>query len=137
MGAVLHTLNIRLFPDQLVYITNHAEDQVVIVDDSLVPLLAKELPQLKTVSHVLVAGPDAASSDLASLRAAGKEVLLYDDLLAGQPDTFDWPEIDDAPRPRWPTSGTTGNPKGSSTVTARPGCIPRRPIPERRRSRQS
>ena len=57
MGAVLHTLNIRLFPDQLVYIANHAEDRVVIVDDSLVPLLAKELPQLETVTHVLVVRP--------------------------------------------------------------------------------
>src|SRR3954471_4419359 len=49
MGAVLHTLNIRLFPEQLVYIANHAEDRVVIVDDSLVPLLAKQLPKLDTV----------------------------------------------------------------------------------------
>src|SRR3954451_24620404 len=56
MGAVLHTLNIRLFPEQLVYIANHAEDQVLIVDDSLVPLLAKHLPELSTVTHVLVAG---------------------------------------------------------------------------------
>src|SRR6476659_6189961 len=69
MGAVLHTLNIRLFPEQLVYIDNHAEDRVVIVDDSLVPLFSKELPKLDTVTHVLVAGPDAASADLDSLRA--------------------------------------------------------------------
>src|SRR4051795_10898696 len=95
MGAVLHTLNIRLFPEQLTYIANHAEDRVVIVDDSLVPLFARELPKLTTVTHVLVAGPDAAAADLASLRAAGQEVLLYDDLLAEQPDAFDWPDVDE------------------------------------------
>jgi fatty-acyl-CoA synthase len=113
MGAVLHTLNIRLFPDQLVYIANHADDRVVIVDDTLVPLLARELPQLETVTHVMVSGPDAAAADLASLRASGKEVLLYEDVLADQPDTFAWPEIDerDAAAMCY-TSGTTGNPKG-------------------------
>jgi fatty-acyl-CoA synthase len=113
MGAVLHTLNIRLFPEQLVYIANHAEDRVVIVDDSLAPLLAKQLPKLDTVTHVLVSGPEAASADLDSLRATGKEVLLYEDLLAPQPETFDWPEVDerDAAAMCY-TSGTTGNPKG-------------------------
>ncbi|MGJ9421575.1 fatty acid--CoA ligase [Aeromicrobium sp. CF3.5] len=113
MGAVLHTLNIRLFPEQLVYVANHAEDTVVIVDDSLVPLLAPHVPQLETVTHVIVAGPDAATTDVSELRASGKEVVLFDDLLADQPDTFDWPEIDerDAAAMCY-TSGTTGNPKG-------------------------
>ncbi len=113
MGAVLHTLNIRLFPEQLVYVANHAEDKVVIVDDSLVPLLSPHVPQLETVTHVVVAGPDAATTDLTELRASGKEVVLFDDLLADQPDTFDWPEIDerDAAAMCY-TSGTTGNPKG-------------------------
>ena len=113
MGAVLHTLNIRLFPEQLTYIANHAEDRVVIVDDSLVGLLAPLLPTFATVTHVLVAGPDAAASDLDSLRSSGKEVLLYEDALAAQPDTFDWPDVDenDAAAMCY-TSGTTGNPKG-------------------------
>jgi fatty-acyl-CoA synthase len=113
MGAVLHTLNIRLFPDQLVYIANHAEDRVVIVDDTLVPVLAKQLGTLETVTHVLVSGPDATSADLDSLRSSGKEVLLYDEVLADEPESFAWPEMDerDAAAMCY-TSGTTGNPKG-------------------------
>jgi len=113
MGAVLHTLNVRLFPEQLIYIANHAEDRVVIVDDTLVPLFAKELPKLETVTHVLVSGPDAAAADLDSLRTSGKEVLLYEEVLAGGPETFDWPEIDERDGAAMCyTSGTTGNPKG-------------------------
>lgn len=109
MGAVLHTLNIRLFPDQLVYIADHAEDRVVIVDASLVPLLASVLPRFKTVRHVIVVG----EADTAPLEPAGKELHSYEDLLAAAPAAFDWPDIDE----RWAaamcyTSGTTGNPKG-------------------------
>ena len=89
MGAVLHTLNIRLFPEQLIYVANHAEDKVVIVDDSLVGLLAPQLPHFETVTHVLVAGPDAAAANLDSLRSSGKEILLYEDVLAEQPDVPD------------------------------------------------
>src|SRR3954447_5111689 len=66
MGAVLHTLNIRLFPEQLVFIAGHAEDKVIIVDGTLVPLLARVLPQLTTVEHVVVTG----AGDTAPLEAA-------------------------------------------------------------------
>ena len=110
MGAVLHTLNIRLFPEQLAYIAEHAEDEIVIVDGSLVPLLAKVLKELKTVRHVIVVG----EADTAPLADAGKELHSYEELLAAQPDTFDWPDdIDErSAAAMCYTSGTTGNPKG-------------------------
>ncbi|MGH3391449.1 MAG: AMP-binding protein, partial [Actinomadura sp.] len=110
MGAVLHTLNLRLFPDQLVYIANHAEDEIVIVDGSLIPLLAGVLPQLKTVRHVIVVGP----GDVSPLADAGKELHSYEELLAAAPATFDWPDdIDErSAAAMCYTSGTTGNPKG-------------------------
>lgn len=109
MGAVLHTLNIRLFTEQLVYIANHAEDHVVLVDATLVPLLQKAVPELKTVRHVVVVGGDPASISV----PAGIEVHDYEELLNGQPDTFDWPEVDErAAAAMCYTSGTTGNPKG-------------------------
>src|SRR3954454_12036016 len=95
MGAVLHTLNIRLFPEQLTYIANHAEDKVVIVDDSLVGPLARLLHTFGTVEHVVVAGPGAASADLDALRASGKQVHLYDDLLDAAEHTFAWPRLDE------------------------------------------
>ena len=71
MGAVLHTLNIRLFPEQLGYVINHAEDKVIIVDASIVPLLAKVRDQLTTVEHIIVKGAGDTS-------ALG-ETLDYDD----------------------------------------------------------
>ena len=111
MGAVLHTINIRLFPEQLVYIINHAEDHVVVVDAALVPLFSKVLPQMTTVRHVIVAGPGADPSTLTA--AEGVAVHGYEDLISARPTTFDWPEIDerDAAAVCY-TSGTTGSPKG-------------------------
>ncbi|TNC33343.1 long-chain fatty acid--CoA ligase [Mumia zhuanghuii] len=113
MGAVLHTVNIRLFPEQVTYVVNHAEDSVVIVDASLVTPFAALLPTFETVTHVLVAGPESGSVDLTPLEASGKTVLRYEEALAGAPDAFGWPEIDerDAAATCY-TSGTTGSPKG-------------------------
>ncbi|GAB0107682.1 long-chain fatty acid--CoA ligase [Nocardia sp. JMUB6875] len=109
MGAVLHALNIRLFPEQLVYVANHAEDQVVIVDGSLVPMFAQYLPNLKTVRHVIVANGDAA----ALTAPEGVTVHSYAELLAAQPDTYDFPVIDErSAAGMCYTSGTTGDPKG-------------------------
>jgi fatty-acyl-CoA synthase len=109
MGAVLHTLNIRLFPDQVVYIANHAEDKVVLVDGSLLPLLAKVLPELTTVEHVVVNGP----GDMSLVTGGAAQVHAWDELIAGQPETVDWVEVDehDAAAMCY-TSGTTGGPKG-------------------------
>ncbi len=107
VGAVLHTLNIRLFPDQLAYIVNHAEDRVIFVDDSLVPLLEKVAPEFNTVEHYVVIG-DGPSGSL-------EPVIRYDELLAGvEPyDEDDYPVIDErAAAAMCYTSGTTGNPKG-------------------------
>jgi fatty-acyl-CoA synthase len=115
MGAVLHTLNIRLFPEQLTYVANHAEDRVVLVDDSLVPLLAKVAPDLKTVEHYVVVGDGDAGGALTALAdaAAGADVLRYDELLASEDAQFPWPDIDErAAAAMCYTSGTTGNPKG-------------------------
>jgi fatty-acyl-CoA synthase len=111
MGAVLHTLNIRLFPELLSYVVNHAEDRVVIVDDSLIPLLARVASDLKTVEHYVVVGAGDASA-LADA-AAGVDVLRYDELLAAEDPDFSWPDVDElAAAAMCYTSGTTGNPKG-------------------------
>jgi fatty-acyl-CoA synthase len=109
MGAVLHTLNIRLPGEQLAYIAEQADDRVVIVDLSLAPLLAKVLPDMPTVQTVVAVG----AGDIDVLSATGKEVIRYDDLLAGQPTEYNWPDVDErSAAAMCYTSGTTGNPKG-------------------------
>jgi fatty-acyl-CoA synthase len=107
MGAVLHTLNLRLFPDQLTYITNHAEDRVVLVDATVIPLLARVAAELKTVEQFVVMGEGDASG-------LGGNVLSYEELLAAESgDAYDYPDIDErSAAAMCYTSGTTGNPKG-------------------------
>jgi len=110
MGAVMHTLNIRLFPEQLAFVINHAEDKVIIVDDTLVPLLAKVAREMKTVEHIIVVG----SGDDTPLREAPRAVLhRYEELLSSESPGIDWPVFDErAPASMAYTSGTTGDPKG-------------------------
>ena len=106
MGAVLHTLNIRLFPEQLTFIINHAEDRIIIVDASLVPLLARIVNDLKTVEHFIVIG-DTDTTPL------GKNVLRYEEIVAAEQPDFHWPEVDErSAAAMCYTSGTTGQPKG-------------------------
>jgi fatty-acyl-CoA synthase len=105
MGAVLHTLNIRLFPEQLSYVINHADDQVIIVDASIIPLLAKVRDQLTNVKHIIVKGAGDTS-------ALG-DTLDYDSLLAAEEPGFAYPDLDERTgMAMCYTSGTTGNPKG-------------------------
>jgi fatty-acyl-CoA synthase len=106
MGAVLHTINIRLFEEQLTYIANHAEDQVVFVDDSLVPVLEQVARRFETVRHYVVVG----EGDAGSL----PNVVRYEELLAAQTPGYDYPDLDERMAAGLCyTSGTTGNPKGA------------------------
>jgi fatty-acyl-CoA synthase len=115
MGAVLHTLNLRLDPAQLGYIANHAGDYVVICDATLVPLLAQVLPHTQTIAHVVVTGapPADPAAVIAQLGGPGRDVHFYEELLAAAPATFEWPELDErSAAAMCYTSGTTGMPKG-------------------------
>ncbi|MCV7443645.1 long-chain fatty acid--CoA ligase [Mycobacterium paraense] len=110
MGAVLHTLNIRLFPEQIAYVANEAEDRVVLVDASLVKLLAPVLGELKTVETVIVVGDDGQAGPL---EGSGKTVLNYAELIDAESPDFAWPDVDErSAAAMCYTSGTTGNPKG-------------------------
>jgi fatty-acyl-CoA synthase len=105
MGAVVHPLNIRLAVEQIGYIANHAEDKAVIVDASLLPVFAKVLPALKTVEHIIVNGDGTLDTTI--------PVHDYQRLLAGSPDTYPWPDVDERQAAAMCyTSGTTGDPKG-------------------------
>ena len=107
MGAVLHTLNLRLFPEQLAYVIDHAQDKVVIVDGTVLPLLARVADQIPTVEHYVLIG-DADTSVLGDV-----PVTRYEELLAGASADIEWPDVDErSAAAMCYTSGTTGNPKG-------------------------
>jgi fatty-acyl-CoA synthase len=111
MGAVLHTLNIRLFPEQLTYVVNHADDRVIIVDASLIPLLCKVAGTLPNVKHFLVIG--AGDHSMLTEAFPGTSTSDYHEALAAEPTTFAWVDPDErSAAAMCYTSGTTGNPKG-------------------------
>ncbi len=127
MGAVLHTLNPRLHPEQLAYIANHAEDRVLCFDLTFLPLVKAVLPRLGTVKHFI------AFCDAASLPADSgiPGLLSYEALLAAQDGRYAWPQFDEQTASSLCyTSGTTGNPKGvlyshrSTVLHAFGGALP-------------
>ena len=107
MGAVLHTLNIRLSPVDLNYIINHAADRVIFADEDLLPLLAPLIGNIPTVELLIICR-----------HGEGGEIIFanvtdYEDFISDQPTSFPWPQIDEnSPMGLCYTSGTTGKPKG-------------------------
>ena len=107
-GLVCHTINPRLFPEQLIFIINDAADRVVLFDKTFVPLIKAVKALLTSVEHFICL--DAADP---AVREAIPEVQFYDDLIAGQNADFEWPTLDEnSASSLCYTSGTTGNPKG-------------------------
>jgi 3-(methylthio)propionyl---CoA ligase len=108
MGAVLHTVNPRLFPEQLEFIINHAADKLLFVDPTLLPALAPLQGKIPTVERTIV-----MTSAQAMPAAVAGTISDYDSFIDGHPDTFDWPALDErAASALCYTSGTTGDPKG-------------------------
>ncbi len=104
MGAVVHTLNIRLSPEQLNFVIRHGGDRIILADASLYPALARALEDLPAVEQIVVVGD---ASGLPS------DVLRYEELLAGELPEFSWPDLDEhSAAVMCHTTGTTGDPKG-------------------------
>ncbi|GEM49480.1 long-chain fatty acid--CoA ligase [Deinococcus cellulosilyticus] len=103
-GAVLHTVNVRLHPEQLVYIINHAQDRILLIDNVFARMLPALLPHCPSIEKVVIMGPTPQSIP---------GMLDYDQWIGAQPTTFDFPELDENdPAGMCYTSGTTGHPKG-------------------------
>jgi len=125
MGAVCHTINPRLFPEQITYIVNHAEDACLFFDLTFLPLVEKLAPHCPGVKAWI------AMTDKAHLPASSLDLLCYEDLVNAHSDDFDWPDLDElSASSLCYTSGTTGNPKGvlyshrSTILHAYGACLP-------------
>ena len=106
-GAVCHTLNVRLFPDQLAFVINHAEDRVIFVDGALLPLLERVAERIEGVAHFILFNAHRG------VETKLKNVLHYEELMADVDEDFDWRVSDEnEAMGLCYTSGTTGDPKG-------------------------
>lgn len=106
-GMICHTINPRLFPEQIAYIINHAEDQVLLVDLTFLPLIHALKDKMPTVRAVIV------MTDRAHMPADAADMLCYEELLAAESGDYGWPALDERTASSLCyTSGTTGNPKG-------------------------
>ncbi|GAB3120133.1 long-chain fatty acid--CoA ligase [Novispirillum itersonii] len=105
-GFVCHTINPRLFPDQIRFIIDHAEDRLLFVEPMFLPLVEKVAPTLRAVPKIVVMAETVPATAL-------PDVVAYEDFIAGQPEEFDWPQLDEnTASGLCYTSGTTGDPKG-------------------------
>jgi len=108
MGAVLHTLNLRLFPEQLAFVINDADDKIIIVDKTLIPILNRVAGKIPGVEKIIVFndGGPLPPHDLG-------EMIDYEELIAGESSSYPWPTLEEnSAATMCYTSGTTGNPKG-------------------------
>ncbi|MBM4204668.1 MAG: long-chain fatty acid--CoA ligase [Gammaproteobacteria bacterium] len=109
IGAVLHTLNLRLSDKDLEYIIGHAQDRIIIADADTLPLLEALKGRIPSVERIIV----ATEEDSRNWKTSLPNAIDYEDFIKDQPTTFDWPDIDEnSPLGLCYTSGTTGNPKG-------------------------
>ncbi|GAB4146015.1 MAG: 3-(methylthio)propionyl-CoA ligase [Sphingomonadales bacterium] len=124
IGAVAHTINPRLFHEQIVYIANHAEDKLLFFDLTFLPLIEALAPQFQSIETYVLMTDRAHMPETSKIPG----LLCYEDLIAAETDDFDWPELDERTAAGLCyTSGTTGNPKGvlyshRSTVLHGYGC---------------
>ncbi len=125
IGAVSHTVNPRLFPEQILYIINHAEDRFLFVDETFVPLIEQLEPELKTVEKVVIL------TDNDQFDTTLSNWIAYETLISTENTEFDWPIFDErSASSLCYTSGTTGNPKGvlyahrSTVLHAYTVCMP-------------
>ena len=107
VGAVCHTLNLRLSKDQITFIVNHAEDKVMFIDASLVPIYEKIFSDTKCVQkYIILNAPE-------DFKTALPNTIQYEDLIANEPEDFEWEKVEETDAcAMCYTSGTTGNPKG-------------------------
>ncbi len=111
IGAICHTLNPRLFPDQIEYIVNHAQNRFIFVDTSFIPIISNILDKLPTLEGLVVMTDKENMTD--DMLKIGIPVYCYEELLEAETSDFVWPLLDeDTASSLCYTSGTTGNPKG-------------------------